>query len=564
MVCTMQAKAVLLTSVTRPFGGPGEGESVGAELFHAQVTRAQGIFSFRQVIRCWAIDYIAENIASPSVVLHYPSEREFLNELHSRRYDYIGINFVVATFHKVKRMVELIRRHAPSAKIVLGGYGTVLSDDLLAPLADHICREEGIGFFRRLLDEDTSRPLRHPYAPISSPVLFSYRRPTKVAHVTSGLGCPNGCDFCCTSHFFKRRYIPFAETGQDLYNAILQMEESARKAGDELGGFILIDEDFFLNKRRAKEYLECVRREGRAFSIMGFGSVRGLSQFTADEIAEMGFETIWTAFESLSAGYEKMKGRDLSTLYRELQSRGVAILSSMIIGFSHQDKSAILSDFELLMSLEPSLTQILIYFAFPGTPLYAQAIAEDRYLPQYRENPDYRRWDGFSMHFKHPQLTSKEVETLQREMYRRDFERLGPSLVRVARVWFNGYVNLRHSPNALLRKRAERMRSFCRSAVAGLFPGILFGPSREARRRARALLRDIQHETGTLTLAEKLTGAGAVLLSGWTWLMLRLNLMQQPRLLRLEYHAKKSCAGSDATVAGNLPTSQQTVVLNEE
>ncbi len=536
----MQAKNILLTSVTRPFGGPGEGESVGAELFHAQVTRAQGIFSFRQVIRCWGLDYIAGNISSPSVVLHYPSEREFLHELQRRRYDYIGINFVVATFHKVKRMAELIRKHAPASRIVLGGYGTVLSDDLLAPLADYICREEGIGFFRKLLEEEPSRPLRHPYAPISSPVLFSYRRPTKVAHITSGLGCPNGCDFCCTSHFFKRRYIPFAETGRELYDAILNMEEEARKAGDDLGGFILIDEDFFLQETRAREYLECVRREGRAFSIMGFGSVRGLSQFTADEIAEMGFETIWTAFESPSAGYEKMRGRDLSTLYRDLQSRGIAILSSMIIGFPHQDRAAILRDFELLMSLEPSLTQILIYFAFPGTPFYTTTIAEDRYLPQYRDNPDYRRWDGFSMHFKHPHLAPDEIETLQREMYRQDFERLGPSLVRVARVWFNGYMNLQHSSNPLLRARAERLRSFCRSAVAGLFPAIFFGPSGEARRRARELLLDIQRETGPLTLTEKASGAGAVVLSGWTWLMMRMNLFQQPRLLRLEYHPNRS------------------------
>jgi len=156
----METPSVLLTTVCRPFGGSGEGDSVGAELFHAQVTRAQGIFSFRQVIRGWGLDYIAENISSPSVVLHYPSEREFLNELRSRRYDYIGINFVVATFHKVKRMVELIRNHAPGAQIVLCGYGTVLPDDLLAPLADHICREEDIAFFRNLLDEDPARPLR--------------------------------------------------------------------------------------------------------------------------------------------------------------------------------------------------------------------------------------------------------------------------------------------------------------------------------------------------------------------------------------------------------------------
>jgi hypothetical protein len=51
---------VLLTTVCRPFGGNGEGHSVGAELFHAQVTRSQGIFSYRQVIRCWGLDYIAE------------------------------------------------------------------------------------------------------------------------------------------------------------------------------------------------------------------------------------------------------------------------------------------------------------------------------------------------------------------------------------------------------------------------------------------------------------------------------------------------------------------------
>jgi len=145
----MERTTILLTTVCRPFGGPGEGDSVGAELFHAQVTRAQGIFSFRQVIRGWGLDYIAENLSSPSVVLHYPSEREFVNELRSRRYDYIGITFVVATFHKVKRMADLIRKYSPRAKIVLGGYGTVLPDELLVPLADHICREEGIGFFRR-------------------------------------------------------------------------------------------------------------------------------------------------------------------------------------------------------------------------------------------------------------------------------------------------------------------------------------------------------------------------------------------------------------------------------
>ena len=82
MTSALQPQArVLLTSVCRPFGGPGEGDSVGAELFNAQVTRAQGPFSNRQVIRVWALDYLAENIEAPTVTLHYPSKRELIREL---------------------------------------------------------------------------------------------------------------------------------------------------------------------------------------------------------------------------------------------------------------------------------------------------------------------------------------------------------------------------------------------------------------------------------------------------------------------------------------------------
>jgi len=170
---------VLLTTVCRPFGKDGEGDSVGAELFHAQVTRSQGIFSYRQVIRCWGLDYIAENIDAPAVVLHYPSEGELVREIRANRFDYIGINFVVATYHKLRRAAHLIRRHAPQAKIVVGGYGTVLSDAELTPYADFICREEGDGYMRRLLGEPKIDKIRHPYAPIESPQVFSVPLPHK-------------------------------------------------------------------------------------------------------------------------------------------------------------------------------------------------------------------------------------------------------------------------------------------------------------------------------------------------------------------------------------------------
>ena len=159
------------------------------------------------------------------------------------------------------------------------------------------------------------------------------------------------------------------------------------------------------------------------------------------------------------------------------------------------------------------------------------------------------------MHFKHPHLTTQEMENLQRELYRQDFSRLGPSLMRISRIWFSGYI---------IQKLPHGCCSFCRSTVAALLPAILFAPSKEARRRARALLRDIKRETGALTFTEMAKCLGAILLSGWTWFALKMNLFQQPKLLRLEYHpAKPEMREPACHLADLAPMSLRKAVLDE-
>ena len=123
---------VLFTSVCRPLGERyGDAPSVGYELLYGQVTRSQGLFSPRANHVQFSAEYIAENLESPTTVLHYPSRREVIREL-AKGYDYIGIAFVLATFHRMKELVALVRKHSPRTQIILGGYGTVLSDEELA------------------------------------------------------------------------------------------------------------------------------------------------------------------------------------------------------------------------------------------------------------------------------------------------------------------------------------------------------------------------------------------------------------------------------------------------
>ena len=153
-------KKVLLTSVCRPLGPKhGDAPSVGYELLYGQVTRAQGLFSPRTVNIHFSLEYIAENLDAPTVVLQYPSKRELIREL-KKGYDYVGVSFLLAVMHKMKETVALIRQYAPNSKIVLGGYGTVLKDEALKPYGDYICREEGVAFFRRLAGRARNRPCR--------------------------------------------------------------------------------------------------------------------------------------------------------------------------------------------------------------------------------------------------------------------------------------------------------------------------------------------------------------------------------------------------------------------
>jgi haloalkane dehalogenase len=518
--------------VCRPIGPKyGDGPSVGYELLHGQVTRAQGIFSPRTVNSHYALDYIAENLDAPTVVLHYPSKREFIREL-KKGYDFVGISFLMAVFHKTKEMVAMVRRYAPQAKIVLGGYGTILSDDVLKPYADFICREEGVAFFRRVLGEpEIPMPYKHPLI-TSGMKVFSLPVSGRTGKIFAGLGCPNGCDFCCTSHFFKRKHIRLLPEASDIYATVeryLDMDPNLV--------FLIIDEDFLLNKRRAMAYRECVMRGGRSLSTFAFASVKAISQYTTEQILEMGIDGLWIGYEGTRSGYAKQQGRPIEEILTELREHGITALTSMIVGFDYQTEEVVAQELDGLMKLRPALSQFLIYGPPPGTPFYDRTIRENRLREVFTDDPElfYRRADGFTTMIKHPTLSPEKIEAIQRWCFRQDFERLGPSIYRIQETHLLGYQKLKTSSNPLLRAKAEHFATEIRRAYPAFLAGRLFGPNAAIRRWTRDLERRIHAELGRPSLAERLHSVLAVGGALWTALTLRLDSFQHPKLERTTY-----------------------------
>jgi haloalkane dehalogenase len=524
-------KKVLLTSVCRPLGPQyGDAPSVGYELLHSQVTRAQGIFSPRAVNIYFSLEYIAENLDTPAVVLQYPSKSELIREL-KKGYDYVGVSFLMAVMHKMKETVALIRRYSPNSKIVLGGYGTILKDEELKPYADYICREEGVCFFRRLLGEsELPMPYKHPLM-VTRLKIFGWPV-SGTGEILAGLGCPNGCDFCCTSHFFKRKHIRLLPEGKDIFAVAERYLEMDPKLV-----LLIIDEDFLLNKQRAMEFRDCVKASGRTLSIFAFSSIKAISQYTVEEILEMGIDGFWIGYEGTRSGYAKQQGRPVEEILTEFREHGITILTSMILGFDYQTPEVVAKELDGLMKLKPALAQYLIYGPVPGTPFHQRVMKENLLHDVYVKHPElmYRRADGFTTMIKHPTLSPEAIEKLQCWCYDQDFQRLGPSIFRTIEAWLLGYQKLKNSPNPSLRKKAEFYAKELRASYPVFLAGRLLGPNAAIRRWIGELERRVHAELGRPVLSERAMSVLSIGAALWTGLTLKLNLFQHPKLGRTTY-----------------------------
>ena len=157
---------VLLTSVFGPYAQDDEFGSRRInpmELYHNQVTRAQGSFSLRMFHRSWGIMMIQENISAPSTLLDFPTRAVFARELTRHHYDIVGISSIIVNVGKVREMCRMVRRLSPGSTIVVGGHVTAIPAIEHMIDADHIVRGDGIAWMRGFLGEDVKAPIRHPH-----------------------------------------------------------------------------------------------------------------------------------------------------------------------------------------------------------------------------------------------------------------------------------------------------------------------------------------------------------------------------------------------------------------
>jgi radical SAM superfamily enzyme YgiQ (UPF0313 family) len=440
---------LLLTSVFGPYAVDDEyGEKENKmELFHNQVTREQGMFSYRFNHASQGLYFLAENIEMPTTVLDFPTLKRFKKELQ-KGYDYIGITFIVPNFKKASKMAKTIRELSPKSKIILGGHGVSIPD--IESLVDHdfICRGEGVYFLRRLFGEDIDKPIKHPleYSSFNRQVMGVPWASSSGILIT-GVGCPNKCRFCATSHFFGS-YIPYLKTGKEIYDVCCRYEDE-KKVTD----FGVLDENFLKMKDRALELLELMEKNNRFFNFSIFSSAETLKALgDLDILVRLGITFVWIGVESKKEIYQKNKNIDFHLLIKELRTRGISVLASSILFLEDHDKDTIWEDVDYATSLNPDYLQFMQLGPMPGTALYDDYEKQGKLI----ENLPYESKHGQGkIWFNHDHFSREESKDVLRIAFETDYNRNGASMLRAMKTVFSGYLYCTNHPSSRIKARAK-------------------------------------------------------------------------------------------------------------
>ena len=451
---------ILFASVFGPYARDDEFGSRAInpmELYHNQVTRLQGPFSLRMFHRSWGLMLIRENISAPSAILDFPTRERFIEELKNETYDIVAISAIPPNFFKAREMCRLVRELQPRAKIIVGGHisGMPRIEERLS--ADYVVRGEGVHWFREFLGEDVDAPIRHPR--ILSGVgtrtmgLDLVEKPGYVAAtLIPSVGCPMGCNFCSTSAMFggKGKFINFYETGDELFEVMTGLERDL-----QVQSFFVMDENFLLHKKRSLRLLELMEQHNKSWSLYVFSSANVLQSYTMDQLVRLGISWVWMGLEGKKSQYQKLAGADTHELVRELQSHGISILGSTIIGLEEHTPQNLDEAIEHAVSHNTEFHQFMLYTPVAGTPLFEEHLANGTLIDPECEDPSDIHGQLRFAH-RHAHIPPGEETGFLLKAFARDFEANGPSIMRMARGTLRGWKKYSKHPDKRVRARFQR------------------------------------------------------------------------------------------------------------
>lgn len=207
--------------------------------------------------------------------------------------------------------------------------------------------------------------------------------PLRVMPILSGLGCCYKCQFCINV-ILRRRYRH--RDAQSIIDEIKRLQERY-----QANAFVFYDEDFFINKKRLKEFLDLIEKEHlkfywRAWARVNYFNERYLSSEMIDRLERNGLRSIVMGAESgsetvLQLISKGIKPADTRRSAEMLRSTKITPRYSFIVGLEGESRDDTIQTYQLCLDLlkanpRTDIAGPFVFRYYPGSPIFNRITQE--------------------------------------------------------------------------------------------------------------------------------------------------------------------------------------------
>jgi radical SAM superfamily enzyme YgiQ (UPF0313 family) len=224
------------------------------------------------------------------------------------------------------------------------------------------------------------------------------RQPYAAIYTT--LGCPYRCSFCCIQAPFRAGeqasgYSLAANSYRywSPQRVLAEIDVLVDRYG--VRNIKIADEMFVLNRKHVLAICDGIIERGYELNLWAYARVDTVKDGMLEKLRKAGFR--WLAFgieaadDRVRADVEKRFGQDeIYETLAKVRDAGIHVIGNYIFGLPEDDLASMQATLDLALELNCEFANFYATMAYPGSPLYATALAAGWRLPD--------AWSGYSQH----------------------------------------------------------------------------------------------------------------------------------------------------------------------
>lgn len=155
------------------------------------------------------------------------------------------------------------------------------------------------------------------------------------------------------------------------------------------------DEMFVFKESHYLEIARLLRDKELGLNIWAYARVDTIKPKTLDMLKSAGFNWLGIGIESADprvrdGSAKKLKSEAITNIVKTVETAGIEVGANYIFGLPFDTEISMRETLDLAEDLNTSYANLYSAMAYPGSPLYADAVREGRQLP--------KNWVGYSQH----------------------------------------------------------------------------------------------------------------------------------------------------------------------